>query len=97
MQIKFSHDYPKLHRQKTAWLLKIDICDRSELSEVFVEYDTVYDGGHYPLPDGIYMVLLFQGNERIPFTTVRPWTTKKEQYYRDGVGEIFDIEIVREK
>lgn len=103
MQIKFSHEYPKLHYQKSAQLLKVTLCDRSELSEKFIEYDTVYTIepaigacsepviGHYPLPTGRYMILLFQGNEHIPFTTVRRFTEEKFRYYTSSLGKIFDI------
>jgi hypothetical protein len=103
LQIKFSHRYPKLHGQKSAQLLSVKLCDRSELSEKFIEYDTVYEVepaigvcsesviGHYPLPNGRYMVLLFQGDERIPFTTVRRYTDEKFRYYNSSLGKIFDI------
>jgi hypothetical protein len=103
MQIKFSHEYPKLHYQKSAQLLKVTLVDRSELSEKFIEYDTVYTVepaigvcseavmGHYPLPNGRYMILLFQGNEHIPFTTVRRFTEEKFRYYNSSVGKLFDI------
>jgi hypothetical protein len=104
MQIKFSHHYPKLHEQKSAQLISIEVCDRSDLSEQFIEYDTVYEiapaiglcseaiNGHYPLPNGRYMILLFKGNHRIPFTTVRRFTEEKYRYYNSSLGKIFDIE-----
>jgi len=41
-RIKFSHNYPKLHGQIVAQLLKVEVHDRKELNEEFVEYDTVY-------------------------------------------------------
>jgi hypothetical protein len=93
MQIKFSHAYPKLHRQTSATLLDILLRDRSELTKNFIEYDTVYAGGHYPLPSGRYMVLLFLGNDLIPFTTVRSFSQEKFLYYNRYVGKIFDIII----
>lgn len=91
MHISFSHRYPKLHRQESARLLSIELRDRCELSDIFIEYDTVFDGGHYPLPAGRYMVMVFLGNELIPFTTVRRWTEEKFRYYKSGVGLIFNI------
>lgn len=106
MKIKFSHHYPKLHGQTAAHLLHVKLCDRSELSESFIEYDTVYEIepaigvcsepvlGHYQLPNGRLMVLVFLGNNLFPFTTVRRWTAEKERYYRDGIGKRFDIEYV---
>jgi len=91
MNIKFSHQYPKLHGQTSARLLRIELWDRSELSDKFVEYDTVYDGGHYPLPDDRYMVMVFIGNDLIPFTTVRKWTDEKFKLYQSEIGSIFTI------
>ena len=91
MHISFSHRYPKLHGQESARLLSIELRDRCELSDVFVEYDTVFDGGHYPLPAGRYMVMVFLGNELIPFTTVRRWTEEKFRYYKSGIGSFFNI------
>jgi hypothetical protein len=106
MKIKFSHHYPKLHSQTAAHLLHIELRDRSELSEAFIKYDTVYEVrpaigpfdeavvDHYPLPSGRLMVLVFLGNNLFPFTTVRRWTAEKERYYRNGIGKRFDIEYV---
>jgi hypothetical protein len=91
MQIKFSHEYPKLHGQESAQLLAVCLCQRSQLTDKFIEYDTAFDGGHYPLPPGKYMVLVFLGNEMIPFTTVRRFTEEKFRYYNSGVGQIFNI------
>lgn len=91
MHISFSHRYPKLHGQTFARLLLIELHEREELFPKFIEYDTVYDGGHYPLPLGTYMVLVFLGNDLIPFTTVRPWTKEKYHYYKGGLGSIFEI------
>jgi hypothetical protein len=106
MQIRFSHNYPKLHGQKTAQLLSIELCNRSDLSERFIEYDTVYEidpaigvcsepvRGHYPLPNGRYIVLLFKGDHRIPFTTVRRFTEEKYHYYKNNLLKVFNIEYV---
>ena len=80
-QIKFSHDYPKLHGQRSAELLSVCIRDRGTLTDKFVDYDTTYDGGKYPLPPNKYLVLVFLGNELIPFTTVRRYTEEKYNYY----------------
>jgi len=80
------------------------------LADKFVEYDTVYIEGderdlfaknvenHYPLPKtGKFIVLVFLGNDLIPFTTVRRWTQEKCDYYYSGINKIFDIECVEEK
>lgn len=93
LEIKFSHNYYKLCGQKSATLLKVSTCRLSELSEPFLLYDTAYPGGYYPLKEGAYMVLTFTGNERIPFTTIRPFNESKMQYYRQNIGMNFDIVI----
>jgi hypothetical protein len=106
MQIKFSHEYKKIHGQKTARLVDIEVCDRSDLSERFVGYDTVFVidpaigvcseevVGYFPLPVGKYMVLLFMGDHRIPFTTVRRYTETKFSYYKGNLGNTFEIAYV---
>ena len=91
MQIKFSHSYPKLHGQESALLVAVELRGRSDFSEKFIEYDTAFDGGHYPLPPAQYMVLVFLGNELIPFTTVRRWTAEKFRYYHNAIGQTFEI------
>jgi hypothetical protein len=97
VKIKFSHNYPKLHDQKAARLLYIEIRDRSSLPDDFVAWDTLYafhPEAHYQLPSGSLMVLVFLGNNLFPFTTVHRWSAEKERYYRGGIGKLFDIEVV---
>lgn len=92
--IRFSHEYPKLHGQTSAELLavrplKIDAHTPKEL----LDYDTAYDGGRYPLRSGEYIQLIFLGNLRIPFCTIRPaYPESKVAYYRQSVGKVFTIE-----
>lgn len=95
MQIKFSHTYPKLHGQTSATLRGVYIVKRADLTDKFIEYDTAFDGGHYPLPPAEYMVLVFLGNEFIPFTTVRRWTGEKYLYYSRSIGKRFEIEVAQ--
>lgn len=107
MQIKFSHEYPKLHHQRSAQLLRVVLCNRSKMSDKFIEYDTVYTVEpaigvcqeaiveHYPLPPGRYIILTFQGTEHIPFTTVRKFTEEKYRYYTANIGKIFDVVIMQ--
>ena len=99
-KIKFAGRYAKLHGQTEARLLavlplKVDDDTPQEL----LDYDTVYDGGRYPLPHGDYVQLIFIGNLRIPFCTIRAKTNSrgvdKEAYYNSKVGEVFEI-IVEE-
>lgn len=76
--IKFSHEYPKLHGQTSSELL---------------DYDTTYEGGRYPLRSGEYIQLIFLGNLRIPFCTIRSaYQPSKVAYYKQNVGKVFTIE-----
>jgi hypothetical protein len=92
-EIKFSHNYPKLHGQKSARLLDILLMDRMQLSNSFVDYDTTYNGGKFPLLDNDYMVLIFIGNELIPFTTVRKFEAQKYAYYHNQLNEWFSVVV----
>ncbi len=96
--IKFSHNYPKLHGQKTATLLAVlpIRIDKSTPKEL-LDYDTSYDGGRYPLPTGDYIQLVFIGDKRIPFCTIRrAYPPQKVDYYNGSVGDVFAIEIAEE-
>ena len=95
LTIRFSHDYPKLHGQTSAQLLAvlpltIDANTPAEL----LEYDTTYEGGHYALKHGKYLQLVFIGNLRIPFCTIRAaYPPSKVQYYLSAVGRDFTIQV----
>ena len=107
--IRFSHDYPKLHGQITAELLAVKPIriDRNTSREL-LEYDTTYydkpfkdatslyaEKQHFPLPTGDYIQLIFLGNLRIPFCTIRKaWPKQKVEYYTAAIGEIFAVEII---
>ena len=92
--IKFSHEYSKLHGQTSAELLavrplKVDAHTPKEL----LDYDTTYEGGRYPLRSGEYIQLIFLGNLRIPFCTIRSaYPPSKVAYYKQSVGKMFAIE-----
>jgi len=47
--------------------------------------------GHYDLPKGKLIQLIFIGNEGVPFCTIRRQTPQKEDYYRKSIGEIFEV------
>ena len=97
--IKFSHHYPKLHGQTSATLLavlplRIDKDTPNEL----LEYYTKFDGGYFPLKTGEYIQLVFIGNLRIPFCTIRSaFRKEKVMYYTAAIGETFNIEYVDEQ
>lgn len=107
-RIKFSHDYPKLHGQITAELLAVRPIriDRNTPDEL-LEYDTTYyekpfkdetslyaEKRRFPLPTGDYIQLIFLGNLRIPFCTIRKaWPPQKVDYYKALIGRHFEIHI----
>ena len=93
--IKFSHDYPKLHGQTSAELLAVRPIriDKNTPKEL-LEYDTKYDGGYYKLATGDYIQLIFLGNLRIPFCTIRrAYPPSKVEYYKSKIGERFEVMV----
>lgn len=101
-KIKFSGDYPKLHHQTKAILVNvIDLTVPDDLNEELREFDTrKRDGTRYELAPGAYIELVFFGNLRIPFTTIRPASPAipgrslgKKDYYLSKIGCMFEIVI----
>lgn len=93
--IKFSHNYPKLHGQASAELLAVRPIriDKNTPREL-LEYDTKYDGGYYKLATGDYIQLIFLGNLRIPFCTIRrAYPPSKVEYYKSKIGEQFEVMV----
>ena len=104
--IKFSHNYPKLHGQTSAELLAVrPIRIDKNTPDELLEYDTTYlvryndetlltYKARFPLQAGDYIQLIFLGNLRIPFCTIRKnYPPQKGDYYRGKIGDIFTIEI----
>lgn len=100
-KIKFSHKYFKMpsayEQSKLALVL---ITEETEVSECFRDYDTSYPimytkEGNYPLPKGKLLLLLLIANEGKGWLwcTMRRYTPEKEKYYKNKIGEIFEIEI----
>ena len=105
-EIKFSHEYPKLHGQTSAYLLAVEpITIDADTPSELIEYDTrTTTGEHYPLTPGEYIQLIFIGNKRIPFCTIRRrehWIKgrrlDKVEYYKKKIGQIFNISIAKSK
>ena len=106
--IRFSHYYPKLHGQTTAELLAVKPIriDRNTPDEL-LEYDTTFydkpfkdatslyaEKQRFPLPSGEYIQLIFLGNLRIPFCTIRKaYPPSKVEYYTASIGETFIVEV----
>jgi hypothetical protein len=104
-KIKFSHQYPKLWGQKSAELVQILTLKLPEEMNVdLYKYDTTYfdsrlNERRYELPKGEYLQLLFFGDKKIPFTTIRPrYKGKLDKlfYYMKQMHERFEI-IVEEQ
>lgn len=99
MQIRFSHDYPKLWGQKKAELLavKIILAEVIQANKKLLNYDTKFITRdlleeYYPLPkSGHLLQLVFLGDEGIPFCTIRTMTPEKYKYYSSAVGKEFSI------
>ena len=99
-RIKFSHDYPKLWGQTTAKLIGIEFIEPKDfpLNQDLLDYDTkTNEGEYYPLPKGKYLQLVFLGNKKIPFCTIRRWTTTKDEYYVKQIGKEFEIVIEKKE
>ena len=95
--IKFSHDYPKLWGQSEAMLIAVRYFTKTDfpLNEDLLEYDTkTKEGNFYPLPKGDYLQLIFLGNKRIPFCSIRKNTPGKDEYYNSKLNQEFKIEIM---
>jgi len=98
-EIKFSHQYSKLHGQVRATLLDVtDAIASDSLHNEFVTIDTEYRPDtqsveYYPLPKGLVVVLTFSGNKKIPFTTIRRGTAKALTKYQSLIGKEFDLVI----
>lgn len=92
VEIKFSHEYPKLWGQKTAILLNVKIIDSNSITEQLKEYDTKFaEGQFYPLPEGRLIHLTFLGDKNIPFSSIRSFYPQKFDYYSSNVGKQFDL------
>ena len=76
------------------YLLDVINIKLEDLSESFLDYDT--DEGTFDLPKkGDYMMLLFKKDTTTHLmTTLRRRTPDKEKYYRENIGQWFNVEFV---
>lgn len=91
----------KNHRTE---IFQIFVCDVKDLGERYIKWDTAYYGQHgkveyYPLPTGkVIVIYLMTSNEALEeaytWQTIRRWTPKKEDYYRNLIGQEVEILIV---
>lgn len=93
--IKFSHKYNKMPEGfEHSKLLDVLLVPIQELSKQFLEYDTTYEGGNYPLPKkGMFMILLLQSEKAHLWTTIRRSTKWKLAYYSAHIGDTFECII----
>lgn len=89
-QIKFNHNYKKLHNQKTGVLIWVEVLLGKYLPKVFIDYDT--DGKFQVDPKQKYLLLYFMGNRYIPFTTLRKDNVENRVKYLAG-NKVFKIVI----
>ena len=92
--IKFSHEYGKIWKQRTATLIFVDVIDAADFNEDLLEYDTRYGDCYYKLPkEGKFLQLFFIGDKKIPFCTIRSFNPEKHKYYKSLISHIFDVEV----
>jgi len=94
--IDFSSQYGKLHWQKKARLIYVELKSFSEFGVDFHAYDSeslyVFDGTYR----GKYILLVFLGENNIPFTTIRKDDEEfKLQEYIWNLQKQFEIRVVR--
>jgi hypothetical protein len=97
----FSHTtYDKLRNidvKSPITLLETFVKTINNLSAPFLEYDTTYHVGenkfNFHLIKGSYIVLLFIDSNAQLFTTIRPHTVKKLDYYNAMRGRKFMVEF----
>ncbi len=100
-KITFSHKYKKLQDKngniiKFAILLDVLVIDIGDFSPDFIKYDT--ENNLYSLPpSGKYLMLIFkkeyehESDSHDLLTTLRGYTTMKEEYYCKQIGKKFDV------
>lgn len=103
--IKFSHPYTKLHHKdgniiKTAFLVAVTTTNLEDLPLNFKRWDT--DDFTYNLPvNGKFLILTFWANHHSHvskshcFTTLRPWSAEKEEFYQKMLNKRFDVVLTK--
>lgn len=105
--IKFSHEYSKMQSEHhlipmKAVLMEVFVVDSKDLHKRFVEYDTSYfdfkiqNWSYYKLPNSKVMVLLLRSFSDFIWTTIRRYTPKKFEYYKNNRWNVFQIVIEEE-
>ena len=98
-EIVFNNNYPKLHGQKHARLLAVFTGITSDiLTNRFPDlmfYDTRRDDGRfYKIDEGEkYILLLFEGDKGILFTSLRRDNEENFVKYNTAIGQFFKVRI----
>lgn len=92
-EIRFKHNYTKLHNQEYAVLVNVSAVKGKDLKKKkgFVEYDT--DGKYEIDENERYLYLVFVGIDMIPFTTLRKNNLENVEKYVGSEGDYFKIII----
>lgn len=95
-EIKFNHNYKKLHNQKKAKLLSFDFYYGKELNKDFIKYDT--EGRYQIDKEQEYIKLLFRGDKGIPFTSLRKNNDENRKKYCGLTSDtVFKIVVEEQK
>jgi hypothetical protein len=98
--IKFCRNFEKLSEiDGNVTLGYVGVIDVERLPRDFVNYDTRYfrDGHehfYHIRKRGKVLLLIFTDGVKA-FTTLRTWTERDEERYRDRIGERFFIDVTR--
>lgn len=95
-EIKFNHNYKKLHNQHLAVLVNVSAVQGKHLikKEGFVEYDT--DGKYEIDENEKYLYLVFVGINMIPFSTIRKNNMENVEKYVGQEGGFFKVVVEEE-
>lgn len=94
-QIKFNHNYKKLHNQKWCFIKDVIMVYGYELTDNFRKYDT---DDEYQIEDKQkYMLLFCMGDEFIPFTTLRKFNEENIMKYCNPETNAYEFMIVVEE
>lgn len=93
--IEFNKEYTKLFYQTEGVLIALFKTKLDKLSPMMLSWDTEYNENgmrkHYHVKGPDLIFLVFLGNFNIPFTTLRSYTPKKFEYYKNAMRERFEL------
>lgn len=100
-KIKFSHKtyfkFQSIKVNQPVRLLLVYEVHKKDLCNEFIDYDTKFLGLNgveaYELPNTNLIILTFIDVAGNLFTTVRRWDIDKLYYYKQNIGQSFNIEF----